>query len=119
MAGTNASPSTLTPLHWLAVVTALVSAGVHLVLGIEFLPHWMGISFLLATGGFVGGVALFFANVRRPLLYLLGIPFTASQIVAWIVLGDPGGAYLAWEAVDKVAQVLLIGALVVLYRRES
>jgi len=118
MAGSRFETSSVTPLHWLAVAMALVSAGVHLVLGLEMIPHWMGILFVLSTGGFVGGVALFFANVRRPLLYLIGIPYTASQIVAWLQV-EPGSTDLVLEAIDKSAQLILVVALIVCYRRES
>ena len=111
----------LTPLHWLAIGMALVSGAVHLVLGIGFLPHWMGVLFVLATGGFVGGVALVLLDYRRRLLYLLGIPYTAVQIVAWYQVNQPDslGAISAAEGVDKVAQIVLIVALIVLYSRES
>ncbi len=118
MSGARFDTSSVTPVHWLAVAMALVSAAVHLVLGVEFLPHWMGVLFVLSTGGFVGAVILFVANVRRPLLYLVGIPYTGSQIVFWLLL-DPGGTNLALEAIDKTAQVILVVALVVLYRRET
>lgn len=118
MPGARFNTSSVTPLHWLAVAMALLSAAVHLVLGLEFLPHWMGVLFVLSTGGFVGAVILFFANVRRPLLYLVGIPYTGSQIVLWLLV-DPGGTDLALEAIDKTAQVVLVIALIVLYRRDS
>lgn len=97
---------------------ALVTATVHLILGLEMLPHWMGILFLLSTGGFVGAVLLFLANVQRPLLYLIGIPYTGSQIIFWLLV-DPGSTDLMLEAIDKTAQVALVVILAVLYRRES
>lgn len=112
-------------LHWVGVALAMVSAGVHLVLGVEFFPHWMGVAFFVATGGFVAGSWLVIANEKRPTVYLLGILFTAGQIAAWIALTRPEllvapdlAALGTAEVVDKVAQVLLIGVLVVLYRLE-
>ena len=113
--------SSLTPLHWVAVAMAAVSAIVHLVVGIDLLPHWMGVLFVLATGGFLGGIALVLVDVRRKLVYLAGIPFTGSQILFWYILANPTslGALDVTELVDKVAQLLLIVALVVLYARES
>ena len=112
--------ATLTGLHWLAVAMALVSAVVHLVLGIGFLPHWMGVLFILAAGGFVGAVALLLVGYRRRVLYLVGIPFVGVQIVGWYVVNRPAGlGSLSGAAiVDKVAQVVLIVALVVLLTRE-
>lgn len=111
----------LTPLHWLGIAMALVSALVHLVLGVDFFPHYMGVLFLLATGGFVGAVVLVLIDYRRTLVYLVGIPFTLSQIVGWYVVNQPDSlsALGAADIADKVAQVVLIAVLVVLYRRES
>ena len=111
----------LTGVHWLAILMALVSAIVHLVLGIGFLPHWMGVLFVLATVGFVVGVGLVLLDYHRRLVYLLGIPFTGGQVVLWYALNQPGSidALGAAEVIDKIAQVVLILALVVLYRRDS
>ncbi|MHC3438417.1 DUF7475 family protein [Natrialbaceae archaeon A-gly3] len=113
--------SSLTPLHWAAIGLAVVTGLVHLLLGIGFLPHWMGVVFVLAAGGFFGAIVLFALEVRRRLLYLVGIPYTGVQIVLWYALNQPAGVgdLSTPEAIDKVAQVLLIVTLVVLYRRES
>lgn len=107
-------------LHWVAIALALVTAAVHLVLGIGFLPHRMGVAFLVATAGFVLGVALVLLDYRRRLVYLLGIPFTAGQVILWYTVNQPAdpGDLTAAGVVDKVAQLLLIVVLVVLYRRE-
>ncbi len=111
----------LTPLHWLGIAMALVSAVVHLVLGIGFLPHYMGVLFLLATGGFVGAVVLVLIDYRRRLIYLVGIPFTLVQVVAWyqVVQPDSPGALGTADVIDKVAQVILIAVLILLSVRES
>ncbi len=111
----------LTPLHWVGIAMALVSALVHLVLGIGFFPHYMGVLFLLATGGFVGAVVLVLIDYRRTLVYLAGIPFTLVQIGGWYVVNQPDSlsALGTAEIADKVAQVVLIIVLVLLYRRES
>lgn len=112
----------LTPLHWLAIAMALVSAGVHLFIAVDvLLPSQLGYAFLFATGGFVGAVILVLVDYRRRLIYALGIPFTAGQIVLWFLLNDIDGlgAISAVDAVDKIAQVILIAALVVLFGREA
>lgn len=100
---------------------ALISAAVHLVLGVGFLPHWMGILFVLAAGGYIGAVVLLALEFRRRLLYLVGIPYTLVQIIGWYVVNQPSavGEVPAADAIDKIAQVVLIVVLVVLYRRES
>jgi len=139
MAGSSQAPSTagragaLHRTHWVGIVAALVSALVHLVLGGQFLLSGletgttvslvMGASFLVATAGFVGGVWLVVVDRLRPTVYLLGLPFTAGQIVLWYAFNSPGlptpPAVTPISGVDKLAQVVVIVALVVLYRRES
>ncbi|MFC6615194.1 hypothetical protein ACFQAS_09565 [Halopenitus salinus] len=110
----------LSPLARFGIVLALSSALVHLVLGVGFLPHPMGVAFLLATGGFLGAVYLLAMGYRRRLLYLVGIPFVGIQIVLWYVFNRPAGLsdVPAVHLLDKLVQVALIGVLVVLHRRE-
>lgn len=114
---------TLGPIHWLGVLAALVSAGVHLLLGVRMIPSALGISFVLAGLGFVGGVVLVLAGVRRRAVYAVGIPFTLVQIVLWYVINfaDTGNSIPAdvgtLGAVDKIAQAVLLVVLVALIRR--
>ncbi len=110
----------LTPLHWLGVTMAVVSAVVHLVLAVT-IPGVLGLSFAGATAGFVVGIIAVLMDIRRRLTYLLGIPFTAGQIVLWYQLnGQPGLADLgAIDVVDKVAQTVLVVVLIALYARET
>jgi hypothetical protein len=48
---------------------------------------------------------------------VLGVPFTAGQIVAWYFVNAPDFSPIGIG--DKVVQVLLIAVIVVLYMRES
>ena len=107
----------LTTLHWVGVALALVTGVLHLYLGALFITNPMGWSFIFAGVGFLGGVVAVLMDYRRRLLYLLGIPFTAGQIVAWYVVNAPDFSALGY--LDKVVQVALVVVLVVLYRRES
>ncbi|MDG5759454.1 hypothetical protein QA600_08875 [Natronococcus sp. A-GB1] len=109
----------LTPTHWAAIGLAAVTAAVHLLLGLSFLPHWMGGAFLVATAGFLVGLWFILTDRRRRLVYLAGISFTGAQIVLWYVVNEPTGIgdVTVAGAVDKVAQTLLIVALVVLLVR--
>jgi len=109
----------LTPLHWIGVAMAAVSAAVHLYLAVV-IPGTLGISFAGATVGFLAGIGAVLVGFRRRLVYLLGVPFTAGQVVLWYVLNDQPGltALGAIDVVDKVAQVVLIAVLVVLSVRE-
>jgi hypothetical protein len=122
--GLSVETESMTAVHWLGVVLALVTAAVHLVLGVRFAPSGLGISFLLAGLGFLGAIALLLVGYRRRLLYLVGVPFTGAQLAIWYALNvlPEGplavGAIGTFGAVDKVAQVLLIAVLIYLFRAE-
>lgn len=119
-AGDRSTLESLSTLHWVGIGAATVTAIVHLVLGIGFLPHWMGGAFLVATAGFLLGIVLVVIGYRRRLVYLAGIPFTAAQVLLWYALNRPAGVadLSTADVVDKVAQLLLLVVLVVLYRRD-
>lgn len=112
--------ASLTGLHWLAVVLSLLSGVIHLVLGVMFFPQGTAIAFVLAGIAFLVAVGLFLRNYRRRLLYAVGVPFVLVQIVLyyWINYRNQP-AISPVEAVDKVAQLVLIVVLVVLYRRAT
>lgn len=109
------SPS---PVAWVGVAAALVTAGVHLVLGVQDLTGAFGISFLVATAGFLAGIVAVLIDYRRRLVYLLGIPFVGGQVVLWFALNQPIPPVTTVELIDKAAQLVLIAVLVVLLRRE-
>ncbi|AXG05506.1 hypothetical protein DU500_03105 [Haloplanus rubicundus] len=108
----------LTRLHWVGIVLASITGVVHLYFGALALDTVQGASFVLAGIAFFVAIVLLLLDVRRRLLYLVGIPFTGLQVVLYFYLNwpnvlNPGGIG------DKVVQVGLIAILVVLYRRES
>jgi hypothetical protein len=109
--------ASLTTLHWAGIALAAITGGIHLWLGVSFVPSPMGISFLFAGVVYVGAIAAVVLDVRRRLLYLVGIPFTAGQIPIWLAVNWPelGAIGIA----DKVVQAALIAVLVVLYRRSG
>jgi len=109
--------ASLTPLHWVGIVAAFVTAAIHLALGLLNVGSPMGQSFVVAGVGFLAGIATVVADYRRRLVYLLGIPFTGGQIVIWYVANAPEFGPLG--IADKVVQVVLIVVIVLLYRRES
>ncbi|WP_423750685.1 DUF7475 family protein [Salinirarus marinus] len=118
MSQSRLETGSLTPLHWAAVVLAVVTGVIHLVLGVMFFPGGLPVAFLLAGAGYFGAVVLFLRNYRRRQLYLAGVGYTALQIVLYLLVNqrsDP--AVSPVEGIDKAAQVLLIVVLVVLYRR--
>lgn len=112
---------TASGLEWLAVGLAAITGSIHLVLGLAFLPDPIAVAFVLAGLGVAGALVLFALEIRRRLLYALGVPFVGAQIVAWLVIAQPGGVgdVGPLEAVDKVVQVTLIVVLVVLLARDA
>lgn len=110
-------------LHWLGILAALVTAAIHLLLGVRFFPGGLGISFLLAGLGFLGAIGLVLINYRRRTVYAVGVPYTAIQIVLWYVVNFASGSKSfpadigTLGAVDKVAQVVLIVVLIALLRK--
>ncbi len=123
--GVSLQTGSLGTVHWVGVLAALVSAGVHLLLGVRMVPSGLGISFILAGLGFIGATVLVIVDIRRRAVYALGIPFTLVQIVLWYVVNFTGGGKSfpgdvgTLGAVDKIAQVVLVAILVVLLRDES
>jgi len=115
--GLSLRTETLTPLHWVGIAMAVVTAVIHVFLGVSFIASPMGWSFLFAAAGFFAGAVAVAVDYRRPLVYLLGIPFTAGQIVLWYVVNAPDFSAIGYG--DKAAQLVLIAVLVVLYSRES
>jgi hypothetical protein len=107
--------ASLTGLHWLGVVLCVATGVLHLGLGASFLPGGLGIAFIVAGAGYLVGVFGVLVDYRRPLLYLLGIPFTLGQIGAWYALNAPD--FSALGIGDKIVQALLVVVLVTLYRR--
>jgi hypothetical protein len=102
----------LSTLHWLAAALAIATGVLHVVAGLSE----GRIPVLLAGVGFVVAVGLFLADYRRPVLYLVGIPYTAIQFPLWYVAR--AGEFTALGYADKVIQALLIVALAVLYWRQ-
>ena len=123
--GLSLRTASLGGLEWTGIVAALVSAVIHIRLGVGFAPSPLGISFILAGLGFLGAIALVLVDYRRQAVYAVGIPFTLVQIVAWYYLnfvagpksfpGDIG----TLGGIDKIAQVVLLAVLVVLLRQQS
>ncbi|MGM0399617.1 MAG: DUF7475 family protein [Halobacteriota archaeon] len=115
--GTSIRTESLTGLHWIAIVLALVTGMIHLVLGVSFISDPMGWSFLFAGVVFLAAIVAVLYDYRRRLIYLLGIPFTGGQIVAWYVVNAPEFSPLGIG--DKVVQLVLIVVLALLYTREA
>ena len=98
--------------HWLAVLLAISTGVVHVYAGLVE----GRIPVALAGVGFLVAVALFLVDYRRPLLYLVGILYTAVQLPLWYVV--KAGEYTTVGYLDKSIQVLLIVLLAYLYWRQ-
>jgi len=105
----------LTPLHYVGVAAAAVTGVLHLYLAALYVPSPLGLSFVAAGVGFLGGAGAVLVDYRRRLLYLLGVPFTLGQVAAWYVVNAPEFSTLGY--LDKAAQAVLVVVLVALYRR--
>ncbi|UPM42751.1 DUF7475 family protein [Halocatena salina] len=109
----------LTTAHWIAIGLSIITGVIHLVLGVMSFPGVLPVTFLLAGMGFFVGIGLLLWGYRRS-LYVIGVPFVAVQIVLYLWINqrsDPAVSPI--EGIDKIAQLLLIGVLVVLYRRDE
>lgn len=113
----------LTPVHYSGVLAAFISGSIHFYLAPAIGLNALGVSFLFAAVGFyLGSIAVLY-DYRRKLVYLLGVPFTAAQIVIWYYMNRiPLEVFLRGEPfldfVDKIAQIILIIILVYLYWKE-
>jgi hypothetical protein len=114
--------ASLRGLHWVGILAAVVTGAIHLRLGAGFAPSGLGISFLLAGLGFFGAVVLVLVDYRRRAVYAAGVPFTLLQIGLWYALNFADGSKSfpadvgTLGAVDKVAQLVLLGVLAALLR---
>jgi hypothetical protein len=67
---------------------------------------------VLAGIGFLAGAVLYVRGIRRRTLAIAAIPYTAVQIPLWLVI--KAGNYTFVGYIDKIVQVALIVALLVL-----
>jgi hypothetical protein len=97
--------------HWTVAALAAITGTIHgyLYLDEGFVP------FLFAAVVFYGAIVGMLLNVYRRALYVLGVPFTAGQIVLWYLQGMPT---FEIGVVDKVVQAALIVLLIYLFRTE-
>lgn len=120
--GISIDVASLDSRHWVGIVAALVTATIHLLLGVRLAPSGLGISFIFAGLGFVGAIALVLLGIRRRLVYTVGIPFTLIQILLWYYVNFAAGPKSfpadigTLGAVDKVAQFVLLVVLAALLR---
>ncbi|MFC7229202.1 hypothetical protein N0B31_17515 [Salinirubellus salinus] len=96
-------------LGWLAVALVAVTGVIHVYAGVVE----GRIPVALAGVGFLAAIGLYLADYRRPLLYLVGVVYTAIQIPLWYVV--KAGEFTTIGYVDKAVQVVLVVVLAYLY----
>ena len=105
-------------LDWIGVVLAVLLGIAYLPLGIGELPESIGIAFVLAGFGYFGAVVLVLLDLRRRLLYAVGIGYNALLIVLYVVIQQPAlGDLAGFAGAVKAGQVVFIVLLVALLRR--
>ncbi|WP_436926514.1 DUF7475 family protein [Halosimplex amylolyticum] len=102
----------LAPAHWLAILLVLITGVIHVYAGL--VEGRIPVS--LAGAGFLGAAVLVLLDYRRPLLYLVGIAYTAVQFPLWYVAN--AGEYTTLGYVDKIVQGVLIVVLAYLYWKD-
>lgn len=98
-------------LGWLALGLVFITGVLHIYAGVVEGRAPVA----LAGVGFLGAIGLYLVDYRRPLLYLVGIIYTAVQIPLWYVA--KAGEFTTVGYVDKAVQVVLVVLLVYLYWR--
>lgn len=96
-------------LGWLAVALVTVTGVIHIYAGVVEGRTPVA----LAGVGFLAAIVLYLVEYRRPLLYLVGIVYTAIQIPLWYVV--KAGEFTTVGYVDKTVQVVLVVVLAYLY----
>jgi len=126
------------------VLLAALTAGIHLMIGVERLTYYLVASrpftdprqvlFVLSGAAIFLGVTLWYRGLRRDVVYAAGILLMLGYLVGWLILGGHEGQY-AWEAshhggplvglfehltadfyllVTKTVEATLLGVLIVL-----
>jgi len=114
------------PLGYVAIVLAIVTGVIHLVLAPRVIgfSRTLAILFALNGLGFLGGIALYLTRYWRPELYLVAAAYAVVTVLAFFVWGGfegfasafyMGGELNVMAVVAKAAEVLLAVVAGVLY----
>ena len=101
-----------TVFDWLAVLLAVVLAGIHLSVAVSNDEQ----QFFIIAGMFVLGVLFFFTDYWRAVVYLLAALYVATLGVVWL-LG--GMEYRGIGLLTGVLSVTFIGLVIYLFFEES
>jgi len=116
------------PLGYVAVITALVTAIIHLMLGQRVMgfSQMMGILFILNGLGYLGGVGLYLSRYWRQDLYLVAVGYAVVTILAFFAFQGFGvdafyqrGSLNPFAVVAKAVELVLAIVAVYLYSETS
>lgn len=112
------SPADLDGLDWAFVLVALGLAGLHLYLGLfaAAVPGRRASQFVAIGLVLLAGPVVYFTDLWRPILYLVGATVAASLGVLWVL---DGMAYALAGLLAGVAEVALVLLGVYLFLREE
>jgi hypothetical protein len=106
------------PVAYVAVLAALVSAGIHLYLAprVVGFSRTLAVLFALQGVGFLGGVFLFVSRYWRRELYLVAAAYALATIVAFVAMG---GQVNPLSIASKAAEAVFALVVAYLYRSEE
>lgn len=120
-ADASAHPSPLSPLQWAIVALTVVTAAIHIWLGLRYLSDAGGWIFVLNGVGYLALLALLLANhaaltPHRPLIRWVLIGYTALTVIAWLFIGTGSpfagpvrmGTQTVIAYLDKAVEITLI-----------
>lgn len=102
-------------LAYVAVLGALVSAAIHLLLAPSVMgfSQTTGILFYLNGLGWIGGILIFVSRFWRRELYLVAAAYALVTVIAFFVMsGDLSGLAIA----AKIAEIVVAAVAIYLYK---
>lgn len=106
------------PVAYVAIIAALASAGIHLLL----VPRVMGFSqltgvlFVLNGVGWLAGTGVYLTRYWRREFYLVAAAYAAATILAFVAME---GRVNAMSIASKAVEVVVLAATLYLYRTEA
>lgn len=102
------------PIAYIAILTALISAAIHLFLAPKVIgfDQTTGLLFVLNGLGFIGGILVFLTRYWRREFYLVAVGYALATIVAFFAMGGPTNML---SISSKIAEAVLALTATYLY----
>ena len=106
------------PLPYVAILAALASAGIHLLLAPRVMgfDQTTGILFILNGVGWIGGVFVYLSRYWRRDFYLVAAGYALATIIAFFAME---GRVNTMSILSKLVEVVVLGTTLYLYRTED